>query len=70
MKIPDISINYIHKKLIVEEIIKKMIEIDKMKFILMKKEGLKVLFNLDGPNIFNNDNHFNKNNLNKIREHH
>lgn len=68
LKIAEISKNYIQKKLSVEEIIKKMIEIDKMKFILMKKEGLKVLFNLDGPNIFNNDNRFNKNNLNKIKD--
>ena len=68
LKIIDISKKYIQKKLSIEEIIKKMIEVDKMKFILMKKEGLKVLFNLDGPNIFHKYDCFNKNKLSKIKD--
>ena len=55
----DLTIKYIKKKMSIDEIIKKLIEVDKIKFLLMKKDSLKNLYTLDGPNIFFQQNQLN-----------
>ena len=48
----DIAINYVKRKISIEEIIRKMLEIDKIKFILFDSNQLNHIKKLQGPNIF------------------
>lgn len=52
IKYLELAIEYIHKKLSIEEIIRKMQEIDKIKFLTIRDNHLITLNNLSGPNIF------------------
>lgn len=70
----DLGISYIKRKISVEEIIRKMLEIDKLKFSLMTKEQINNLNGLTGPNLFsdfidnNNISSINKNTKRKINK--
>lgn len=56
----DISTKYIEKKLSVEEIIRKLQEIDKLKFLKMTEEELNDFGYLQGPNLFIQDENIKK----------
>jgi len=48
----DIGIKYVQKKISTEEIIRKLLEIDKMKFLIFDENTLNDLNLLSGPNLF------------------
>lgn len=48
------GINYVRKKISIEEVIRKMLDIDKLKFMLLNPEKLHHLFVSKGPDIFTN----------------
>lgn len=56
IKALELAINYVKKKLSVEEILRKMLEIDKLKFLTLDIEMLDEFYKISGPNIFSENN--------------
>lgn len=52
MKVMEIGMDYITKKLSIEEILRKVLDIDKLKFLTIDKEILDKYNHISGPNVF------------------